>query len=159
MGKLLYLTHTRPDISFAVNLLSPFMHEPHEIHRQAAFRVLAYLKGYPGKGLMFPRSSSLTVQVYTNADFAGSMVDHRSTTGYCTFVFGSLSTWKSSKQDKVSRSSAKAEFRSLADGATEGQWLYGILQELWVKYTGPIISTTTTSQQLHWPRTQGCRVG
>ena len=57
MGKLIYLTHTRPDISFAVNLLSQFTHAPHEIHRQAANRVLTYLKGCPGKGLLFPRSS------------------------------------------------------------------------------------------------------
>ena len=138
VGKLLYLTHTRPDISFFVNLLSQFMHQPHEIHRQAAHRVLAYLKGCPGKGLLFPRSSSLTVQVYKDSDFFGSVVDYRSTTGYCTFVFGSLVSWKSSKRDKVSRSSAEAEYRALADGASKGQWLYGRLHELRVKYAGPI---------------------
>ena len=110
VGKLLYLTHTRPDIAFAVNLLSQFMHSPREIHQQAAQRVLAYLKGCPGKGLLFPRSTDRTVKVFTDADFAGSIVDHRSTTGYCTFVFGSMVSWKSSKQDKVSRSSAEAEF-------------------------------------------------
>ena len=114
------------------------MHQPQEIHRQAAHRVLAYLKGCLGKGLLFPCSSSLAVQVYTDADFAGSVVDYRSTTGYCTFVFSSLVSWKSSKQDKVSRSSAEAEYRDLADGASEGQWLYGILHKLRVKYAGPI---------------------
>ena len=136
--KLIYLTHTRPDISFAVHLLSQFMHAPHEIHRQAAHRVLAYLKGCPGKGLHFPRRADETVKVYTDADFAGSIVDCRSTTGYCTFVFGSLVIWKSSKQDRVSRSSAEAEYRALADGASEAQWLHDVLSDLRVRYLGPI---------------------
>ncbi|XP_078442921.1 LOW QUALITY PROTEIN: cytochrome P450 93A3-like [Wolffia australiana] len=104
----------------------------------AANRVLAYLKGCPGKGLLFPRSSDTTMKVYTDADFAVSVVDYRSTTGYCAFVFGGLVSWKSSKQDKVSHSSAEAEFQALADGASEGQWIYGILRELRVKYSGPI---------------------
>ena len=110
VGKLMYLTHTWPDISFVLNLLSQFMHQPHEILRQAAHRVLAYLKGCPRKYLLFPRSSYLTVEVYTNTNFSGLVVDYRSTTGYCTFVFGSIVSWKSSKQDKVSRSSAEAEY-------------------------------------------------
>ena len=130
VGKLIYLTHNRPDISFAVHLLSQFMHAPHEIHRQAAHRVLAYLKGCSGKGLLFPRSADETVKVYTDADFAGSIVDCRSTIRYCTFVFGSLVIWKSSKHDRVSRSSAEAEYRALADGASEAQWLHGVLSDL-----------------------------
>ena len=138
VGKLLYLTHTRPDISFAVNLLSQFMHAPYEIHRQAINRVLAYLKGCPRKGLLFPSSMDRTVKVYTDADFGGSIVDCRSTTGYCTLIFGSLVSWKSSKQDKVSRSSAETEYRALADGASEGRWIYGILSDLRVEYVGPI---------------------
>ena len=138
VGKLIYLTHTRPDISFAVHLLSQFMHAPHEIHRQAANQVLAYLKGCPGKGLLFPRSTDQTVKVYTDADFAGSIVDYRSTSGYCTFIFGSLVTWKSCKQDRVSRSSAEAEYRALADGASEAQWIHGILSDLCIRYVGPI---------------------
>ena len=119
VGKLLYLMHTRPDISFVVHLLSQFMHAPHEIHRQAAHRVLAYLKGCPRKGLHFSLTTDKTVRVYTDADFAGSIVDCRSTTRYCIFLFGSLVTWKSIKHDKVSRSSAEAKYRALADGASE----------------------------------------
>ena len=137
-GKLIYRTHTRPDISFTFNLLSQFMHAPHEIHRQATSRVLAYLKGFPGKGLLFPQSSDRTVKVFTDVDFAGSIVDRRSTPGYCTFIFGSLVSWKSSKQDKVSHSSAEAEYRALADGAFDGKWIYKILRDLRVEYSTPI---------------------
>ena len=130
--------HTRLDISFVVHLLSQFVHAPHEIHRQAAYRVLAYLKGCPGKGLRFSPTIDETVRVYTDADFAGSIVDCRSTTGYYIFLFGSLVTWKSSKHDKVSRSSAEAEYRALANGASEAQWVHGILSDLRVQYRGPI---------------------
>ena len=135
------------------------MQQPHEIYHQAAHRVLAYLKGCPGKGLLFHRSSSLTVQVYTATDFSSSVVDYQSTTEYCTFVFGSLVSWKSSKQDKVSRSSAEAEYRALADGTSKGQWLYGILHELCVKYAGPIhfyCDNPSTIALAKNPGQQGC---
>ena len=78
------------------------------------------------------------MKVYTDADFAGSIVDYRSTSGYCTFFFGSLVTWKSCKQDRVSRSNAEAEYRALADGASEAQWIHGILSDLRIRYVGPI---------------------
>ena len=97
VGKLIYLTHKRPDISFAVHLLSQFMHAPHKIHRQAANRVLSYLKDCPGKGLLFLRSTDQTMKVYTDTDYSGSIVDYWSTNGYCRFIFGSLVTWKSCK--------------------------------------------------------------
>ena len=95
-------------------------------------------EGLPGKGLCFSSTTDETVQVYTDADFSGSIVDFCSTTGYCNFLFGSLVTWKSSKQDKVSRSSTEAEYRALADGASEAQWVHGILSDLLVRYSGPI---------------------
>ena len=51
VGQLIYLSHTRPDIAFAVSLVSQFMHNPKEDHLQAIFRILRYLKGSPRKGL------------------------------------------------------------------------------------------------------------
>ena len=52
-GRLIYLFHTRPDIAFAVSLVSQFMHQPKEAHLQAALRIVQYLKGPPGKGILF----------------------------------------------------------------------------------------------------------
>ena len=138
VAKLIYLTHTPPDISFVVHLLGQFMHAPHEIHRQAASWVLAYLKGYPGKGLLFPRSNDQTVKVYIDSNFSGLIVDYQSTSGYCMFIFGSLVTLKSYKQDRVSCSNAEVEYRALADRASEAQWIHGILSDLRVRYVGPI---------------------
>ena len=84
VGKLIYLSHTRPDIAFAVNIVSQFMHSPYEVHLEAVYRILRYLKSTPGKGLFFKKSEEKTIETYTDADWAGSVTDRRSTSGYCT---------------------------------------------------------------------------
>ena len=123
VGKLIYLSHTRPDIAFAVSVVSQHMHSPKEAHLEASYRILRYLKGSPGKGLFFKKSEKRQIEVFTDADWAGSIEDRRSTTGYCTFVWGNLVTWRSKKQNVVARSSAEAEFRAVAQGICEGLWL------------------------------------
>jgi len=133
VGKLIYLSHTRPDVAFAVSLVSQFMHQPKEIHLQAALRIVQYLKGTPGRGILFERNGNANLEAYTNADYAGSIVDRRSTTGYCTFLGGNLVTWRSKKQHVVARSSAEVEFRAMAQGICELLWLKIILEDLRIK--------------------------
>lgn len=69
VGKLIYLTHTRPDISFIVSVISQFMHSPKERHLEAAYRVLRYLKGTPGKGLHFKKGENRFIEVFTDVDW------------------------------------------------------------------------------------------
>jgi len=90
--RLIYLSHTRPDISYAVNTLSQFMHSPSKIHLKAAYRVLRYLKRTLGHGLMFRKSDYLELSIYIDADFASSIVDRRSITGICSFLGENLIT-------------------------------------------------------------------
>jgi hypothetical protein len=123
VGKLIYLSHTRPDIAFAVSIVSQFMHDPRSSHMDAVTRILRYLKGCPAKGLLYTRQSSLQVECYTDADWAGSLDDRRSTSGYCTFVGGNIVSWRSKKQTVVARSTAEAEFRAMAHGLCEVLWL------------------------------------
>ena len=78
VGKLIYLSHTRPDSSFAVSLVSQFMHSPLEEHQEAVYRILRYLKSSPGKGLFFKKNEQRSVEAYTDADWAGSSIDRRS---------------------------------------------------------------------------------
>ena len=138
VGKLIYLAHTRPDIAYAVGLVSQHMHSPSEEHLQAVYRILHYLKGSPGKGIIFKKSYDRQIEVFTDADWGGNVNDRRSTSAYCTFVWGNLVTWRSKKQHVVSRSSAEAEFRAMAQGVCEGIWLKRILEELNMEMKTPM---------------------
>ena len=74
------------------------MHAPLETRMEVAYRVLKYLKGTPGGGLFFKKTKKQLIEVYTDADWVGSVSDGRSTSGCCTFVWGNLVTWRSKKQ-------------------------------------------------------------
>ena len=138
IGKLLYLSHTRPDICFTVNVLSQFMHSPHNSHFQAANRVLRYLKGTTGLGLTYRKVGKIDLILYTDSNFAGSRVDYWSITGYCTFLGGNLVTWRSKKQNLISKSNTKAEFRAMSKGIDEVMWIRNLLDELQIPYLKPI---------------------
>ena len=112
------------------SLLSEFISDPREILQQATHRVLAYLKGTIGQGILLSKEGSVTLEMYSDADFAGSVINCRSTTGYCAFIGGSLVIWRSKKQKVVSLSSAEAEYRAMVHGVKEAIWIQGILEEL-----------------------------
>lgn len=131
-----YLSHTRPDIAYAVGVLSQFMHKPQTDHLEAALRVVRYLKGTPRKGVLFQKNGHLEIEAYTDADWAGNPVDRRSTSGYFTFVGGNLVTWKSKKQKVVALSSAEAKFRGIARELTEILWLRKMLAEIGFPVSG-----------------------
>ena len=77
----------------------------------------------PGKGLFFQRTTKKEIEIFSDADWAGSVTDRRSTSGYCSFFWGNLVTWRSKKQSVVARSSAEAEFRAMAQAMAQG--IYG----------------------------------
>ncbi|XP_031272244.1 uncharacterized protein LOC116130655 [Pistacia vera] len=110
-------------------MVSQFMHSPGQEHFNAVYRILTYLKGTPGRGLLFKNPGHLQVEAYIDADWAGNVVDRRSTFGYCTFVGGNLVTWQSKKHNVVARSNAEAEFRSVAHGICELLWIKRLLEE------------------------------
>ncbi|KAJ0666336.1 putative RNA-directed DNA polymerase [Helianthus annuus] len=130
VGKLIYLSHTRPDIAYAVGVVSQFMHQPQVTHMEAVWRIIRYLKGTPGHGVLFKTNKHLETQVYTDADWAGDKGNRRSTSGYFTLVGGNLVTWRSKKQKVVALSSAEAEFRGIARGLAEALWVRKLLTEI-----------------------------
>jgi hypothetical protein len=131
VGRLIYLCHTRPDITYVV--VSRYMHDPRIEHMDADYRILRYLKSCLGKRLWFKKNNHLNVKGYCDADWASCLDDRRSTSGYCVFVGGNLISWRSKKQSVVSRSTAEAEYRAMSVCLSEMLWVRHLLSEpkLW----------------------------
>ncbi|XP_019082856.1 PREDICTED: uncharacterized protein LOC109125540 [Camelina sativa] len=106
VGKLIYLTLTRPHLCYAVNQVSQYMKSPTTYHWSLVERILHYLKGSPGEGIWMGKNANTELLGYCDADWGGDKTDRRSITGYCTFIGGNLVTWKTKKQKVVSMSSA-----------------------------------------------------
>ncbi|XP_071687344.1 uncharacterized mitochondrial protein AtMg00810-like [Rutidosis leptorrhynchoides] len=129
-GALQYLTFTRPDISYAVQQICLHMHDPKECHMQALRRIIRYVRGTLSHGLQLTRSSISSLVSYTDADWGGCPDTRRSTSGYCVFLGGNLVSWSAKRQPTVSRSSAEAEYRGVANVVSESCWLRNLLLEL-----------------------------
>jgi hypothetical protein len=129
-GALQYLTFTRPDISYAVQQICLFMHNPMEVHMQALRRILRYIKGTSQCGLHLYSSPTTSLISYTDADWGGCPDTRRSTSGYCVFLGDNLLSWSSKRQPTLSRSSAEAEYRGVANVVSESCWLRNLLLEL-----------------------------
>jgi len=134
IGRLLYLTITRPDICYPVQILSQYMDTPTTTHLDTAHRILRYIKSAPGQGILLSSSSQIQLRAFCDSDWALCPDTRRSVTGYCIFLGNSLISWKYKKQSIVSRSSAEAEYRSMASTCSELTWLRYLLQDLRVSH-------------------------
>lgn len=135
IGKLLYLTITRPDITYVVHKLSQFLTKPTDVHLSAAHKVVRYLKSNPGQGLFYPATGDLCLNAFADADYASCPDSRRSVSGYCVYLGNSLISWKSRKQNVVSSSSTEAEYRAMADATRELLWLHQLLLDFQVTPT------------------------
>lgn len=126
LGKLIYLTITRPNIAFPVHLLSQYMHSPTSTHMQAAKNLLKYLLHSPCSrhiiGILKCCSSPVILW-----QWASCPTTRRSTTSYCVLLGNSLISWKEKKQAVVSRSSAMALI------SCEITWLSTLLKDISLK--------------------------
>lgn len=134
VGSLLYASlGTRPDIAHAVNEISKYMKNPGPAHWTAAKRILRYVNGTLGKGLVFSGGmcdGTLHVDAYSDADWAGDVDDRKSTSGYVVKLGNNVVSWATKKQKTVSLSSAEAEYMAIATASQEISWIKQLLSEL-----------------------------
>eukprot|EP00253_Pinus_taeda_P026483 PITA_26483 len=130
VGSLMYLTATRPDIMHAVSLISRFMERPKETHWQEAKRILRYVNGTKGFGILYSSSESFMLTGYTDSDWAGSVDDKKSTSGYVFHMGSGAISWASKKQPIVSLSTAEAEYVAATATACQAVWLRRVLRDL-----------------------------
>jgi hypothetical protein len=136
-GTLQYLTIARPNLSFSVNSICQYMHASTEDHFRALKCILRYVKGTVHHGLQLHRNPSRDLLAYSDADWAGCPNTRRSTTGYLIFLGPNLISWCSKKQSTVSRSSAEAEYRSLAVPTAEVAWIVQLFRDLHLQLPSP----------------------
>ncbi len=130
VGSLIYMTITRPDLNYAVGVVSRFMQTPQKPHLDAVRRILRYIKHTLQCGIFYEAKSQLQVHGYTDVDWADNVSDKRSTSGFM-FSFGSGAiSWSSKKQPTIALSSTEAEYRGVAIAACEVVWLQKLLSDL-----------------------------
>ncbi|GJQ91918.1 putative ribonuclease H-like domain-containing protein [Tanacetum coccineum] len=115
IGSLMYLTASRPDITFAVCACARFQVTPKISHLHAVKRIFRYLKGQPNLGLWYPRDSPFDLEAFSDSDYAGASLDRKSTTGGCQFLCKMLISWQCKKQTIVANYTTEAEYVTAAN--------------------------------------------
>lgn len=122
--RLLYLTITRPEITYAVHILSQFIQKPRVRHWEVAIWIVKYLKTKIGLGILFPKNNEeLKLTGYCDTDWASFPTTRKSITGYFITFAGAPIVWKSKKQATISRSSTESEYRAMTSTVSELIWL------------------------------------
>jgi len=149
VGKLMYLTITRPEITYAMNKLCQFTSAPKGSHMKAILKVLQYIKGTIGNGLFYSATSDFVLKGFTDADWASCRDSRRSTSGYCMFLGESMISWKSKKQQMASHSSAESEYRAMQYAVREIVWLVHLLTDLQVPQHAPVAFFCDSTTAIH----------
>ncbi|GKU98015.1 hypothetical protein SLEP1_g11072 [Rubroshorea leprosula] len=130
IGRVLYLSATRPDIMHLVSLLSRFMHSPSEIHLKAAKRILRYVKGTIDFGVLYKSSTNVKLIRFTDSDWAGLKEDMKSTSGQCFSIGSGMIGWSSKKQNSIAKSTTEAEYIVASLAADQVVWFKKLMNDL-----------------------------
>ena len=160
---MLYLTLTRPNIAFSIQTLSQFLQQPKRSHWEAVIRVMKYVKREPGLAILLSSTRANKLSVFCDADWVSCPNTRKSVSGFLVKHGSSLISWKSKKQ-KVSRSSAEAKYRSMANAISEVVWITTLLKELENEVNEPVLIFSDSKvalkiavNRLFHERTKHCR--
>ncbi|XP_074343061.1 secreted RxLR effector protein 161-like [Apium graveolens] len=145
IGSLLYLTTSRPDIMYSVCLCARFQSQRKESHLNAVKRIFKYLKGTKDLGIFYPSSTSFKLIGFSDADYAGSRVDRKSTSGACEYLGDCLVAWHSKKQTSIALSTAEGEYIAAGSCCAQILWMQQTLQDFGIFYTNIPIYFDNTS--------------
>lgn len=146
VGSMMYLTATRPDVMYAVSLISRYMSKPTEIHLMAAKRILRYLQGTTGYGILYKKAGNRELVGFTDSDYAGSVEDRKSTSGYAFILSDAAVAWSSRKQPIVTLSTTEAEFVATAACTCQMVWMKRVLKRIGYEgSTSPVIFCDNSS--------------
>lgn len=149
VGKLNFLTHTRPDLSYSVQTLSQFMQTASNLHYQALLHTLNYVHSTIDQGILLKATDSITLQAFSDSDWAACLDTRRSVTGYLLLLGNSPVSWKSKKQGTVSKSSSEAEYRAMSAAASEVTWIVRLLADIGVHNLTPVTLNCDNQSALH----------
>jgi hypothetical protein len=132
VGALQYLMLTRSDIAYLVNKVCQYLHAPRSVHWTTVKRILQFIKYMIDYVFLIRPSSFTMVSVFSDVDWVGCTDDRKSTSGFAVFLEPNLISWSAKKQKTISRSSTKAEYKSMVDATIEVMWIQSVLHELGV---------------------------
>ncbi|AAF19226.1 Highly similar to Ta1-3 polyprotein [Arabidopsis thaliana] len=131
VGSIMYaMLGTRPDLAYAICLISRYMSKPGSMHWEAVKWVMRYLKGAQDLNLVFTKEKDFTVTGYCDSNYAADLDRRRSISGYVFTIGGNTVSWKASLQPVVAMSTTEAEYIALAEAAKEAMWIKGLLQDM-----------------------------
>ncbi|GKF46772.1 hypothetical protein Tco_0136574 [Tanacetum coccineum] len=123
IGSLLYLTASRPDIMFSVFLCALLQENPKTTHLESVKHIFRYIRGTSYLGLWYPEGTGIETVVYADSNHAGDYVDHKSTSGVCTFMGCCLTSWFAKKQMALAISMTEAEYVSAEKACQQALWM------------------------------------
>ena len=139
VGSLMYLTSTRPDIMYAVSLISRYMENPSEVHLLAAKRIFRYLKGTTDFGIMYKTTGKSRLIGFLDSDYAGDLDDRKSTSGSVFIISSRAVSWSLNKQQIVALSTTEVKFVAAASSSCQAIWLQRLLGVLHNQQQGSIL--------------------
>ncbi|CAL8992931.1 unnamed protein product [Prunus brigantina] len=158
IGSLLYLTASRPDISFSVGVCARFQSDPKESHLFAVKRIIKYVS--IEFGLWYTYDTCVNLVVYSDADWAGCSDDRKSTSGGVFYVGNNLVAWHSKKQNSISLSTAEAEYVAAGSCCTQLLWMrqmledYGLAQSCFLIYCDNMSAIDISKNPVQHSRTK-----